>query len=232
MRSLLPGGALMVCAAALMANGARAQDAAMPDWTGAYLGVHGTWTHSQPGFDNGDVNDPATDYRFHDDGFGAGVYLGHDWQSGPYVVGVAADYDYLNLSDQERQSIPLLGKGDEYNYDLDWAASARLRGGHLFEGDRMLVYGTAGVAFTSVEASTAYVDGGTVEGQASVSQFKTGAVFGGGVEFAFAPNWTFKTEYLRYEFGKVELGGGSSNTTRISFEPSFDQVKFGIAYRF
>lgn len=232
MKAILLGGTSLVCAAALMMGVAQAQQASGEDWTGAYLGVHGMWTHSQPDFQSIDDSPPATDYSFHDDGFGAGVYLGYDWQAGPYVYGVAADYDYLNLSDQERQSAAFLGKGDTYNYDLDWAASARLRGGHLFEGDRMLVYGTAGVAFTSVDAATNYVDNGTLEGRASTSQFKTGAVFGGGVEYAFAPNWTFKAEYLKYEFGEVAVGGSSSDTTRIKFDPSFDQVRFGIAYRF
>ena len=229
MKILLLASTSLVCAATLAQAGEPDGDA--HDWTGAYVGIHGTWTHSRPGFDSGTGTGPVTDYSFHDDGFGAGLYAGYDWQAGPLVFGVAADYDYLGIANQERLSQPVAGKGDAYDYDLDWAASARLRGGFLLDDNRALLYGTGGVAFASVTASSIALNGASVTASDSTKGVKAGTVFGGGLEYAFAPDWTFKAEYLRYHFGKVNVGDGS-NTTSVSFDPGFDQVRFGIAYRF
>jgi len=230
MKKLLLVTTALVCAAtATQAADIMEERFAGPDWTGAYVGAHGTWTESYTGsFDNGDAPPPATDYRFADDGYGYGVYAGYDWQAGPYVFGVAADYDWLHIANQERFSQTSLGKGDIYDYDLDWVASARVRGGFLLDESRMLIYGTGGAAFTAVEMTSTY-DGSEIY-SSSGTEHVTGKVYGGGVEYRFAPNWSFKTEYLRYDFGDVSVGGDT--TTRITFEPVLEQVRMGIAYRF
>ncbi len=232
MKTLLLFTTALVC----VASAAQSADVleerfAGPDWTGAYVGVHGTWTDSHPGFSNHGGPSPAYDYSFSDSGVGAGVYGGYDWQAGPYVFGIAADYDWLHIENQQRYSEQSFGKGDTYDYDLDWVATARVRGGFTLEDHKMLIYGTAGAAFTSVEYSTASIDNGEIEGSDSGSEHVTGKVFGGGVEYIFAPNWSLKAEYLRYDFGDVDAGDGN-DSPRVTFEPKFDQVRFGIAYRF
>ncbi len=67
----------------------------------------------------------------------AGVHLGYNWQSGARVLGIEGDADWAD------------------NSFRDYLASIRVRLGHSF--DRVLVYGTAGVAFANSAQSLASV---------------------------------------------------------------------------
>ncbi|WP_421856158.1 outer membrane protein [Oricola sp.] len=222
----------LVCATFVANTG----DADAADWNGAYLGLHGVWTDSEPDFDNDSGLEPATDYDFGAEGYGIGVFAGRDWQDDVFVWGLAGDVDYLGLPVEERESVRFLGKGDVdvYDYDLDWTASARLRGGMLFADEALLVYGTAGVAVTSANATSSKSPSpnGAVTDSAALNDLLAGAVFGGGVEYRVAPNWTLKGEYLRYEFEPIDVGGDATSTTAVRFVPGLEQVRFGIAYRF
>jgi outer membrane immunogenic protein len=59
----------------------------------------------------------------------------------------------------------------------------------------------------------------------------TGYDVGGGVEYAFTPNWTVRVEYRYYNFG-------NNNTQAINFAPSRNWtlnenvVKVGLTYLF
>lgn len=201
------------------------------DWNGAYIGVHGSWSHGHPDF-NGEFVSPD---EFHSDWYGGGVEIGYDWQAGPWVFGVVGDIDYLDMDAEERFVSNGPGKGDEFVYDLDWTASARVRAGHLFEDDRVLLYATGGLAATEVGARSTRTDALDPPITSSADKVLYGMVFGGGIEYAFAPNWTFKAEYLRYDFPSLVVPGkttGSGINSRFEIEPMFDQVRFGIAYRF
>jgi outer membrane immunogenic protein len=81
-----------------------------------------------------------------------------------------------------------------------YIGTLRARSGYAI--DRLLLYGTAGVAFTNAsEVITAA--GGTIF---SATSNNLGWTAGAGVEFAFAQNWTMKAEYL-YIATNVNLTG-------------------------
>ena len=74
---------------------------------------------------------------------------------------------------------------------LPWIATVRGRAG--FAIDRALLYGTGGVAFTDASNNLTATGLGTIFDASSIN---IGWTAGGGVEFALAPNWTIRAEYL------------------------------------
>jgi outer membrane immunogenic protein len=80
----------------------------------------------------------------------------------------------------------------------------------------MLVYGTGGLAYGGVKASTRVVqslNGGfggvdlVPSAVLGVSQTRTGWTAGGGLEFMIAPQWSAKVEYMYYDLGRVTFNG-------------------------
>jgi opacity protein-like surface antigen len=78
-----------------------------------------------------------------------------------------------------------------------------------------LIYGTAGVAVARLNYSATYADATTSPPQVSAalrsnfssSQDRVGAAVGAGLEYAFAPRWTIRAEYLFLDFDHVVNNG-------------------------
>lgn len=194
---------------------AKAQDG---NWTGYYAGAEIGAGFSHPGFSGGGV---VSGSDFNDTAFVGGVFVGHDWQSGQFVYGGVASLDFLGFHEKTGEDPIFGGKTNSYSYDLDWVASARARAGFL-ASDQLLLYGTAGVAVTRVKTSFDFFLGDTD----SSNKTRVGGAFGAGFEYAFAPKWSFKTEYIEYLFDKVEVANS------VDFKPRFGTLNFGISYRF
>jgi outer membrane immunogenic protein len=79
--------------------------------------------------------------------------------------------------------------------------------------DSVLVYGTGGLAVTKFDITKSFSwdlnDGCPTLGtlfnchNGGTSGTRTGWTAGGGVEWAFAPRWSLKAEYLFADFGRV-----------------------------
>jgi outer membrane immunogenic protein len=188
------------------------------NWSGYYAGAEIGAGFSHPGFTGGNEIGGSD---FNDTGFVGGVFVGHDWQSGQFVYGGVASFDFLGVHDQTAEDPVFGGKTNTYSYDVDWVASARARAGFL-ASDQLLLYGTAGVALTRVETTSEFAFGPG----ATVDKTRVGGAFGAGFEYAFAPKWSLKTEYIEYMFDKVEVNDS------IAFKPRFGTLNVGLAYRF
>jgi outer membrane immunogenic protein len=82
----------------------------------------------------------------------------------------------------------------------------------------MLVYGTGGLAYGNVSASTSLSQtvtnpppptvllSPTWAGAGAVSDTRVGWTAGGGVEWMFLPGWSAKAEYLHYDLGSLSYG--------------------------
>ncbi|HEY6630229.1 MAG TPA: outer membrane protein [Rhizobiaceae bacterium] len=206
---------------------AEAQEAGY-DWSGFYIGAHAGYAQSSSDFDA-----DATDFagKRDSDGFVGGVYVGHDWQNQNLVYGFVADFDGLStdgfaFGDEEALTG---GKGEAYSYDIDWVATARARIGFTAT-DRLLVYGTGGIAAARFQATNYYDSWLDEPTESKFDGVKIGGVFGAGVEYGFAENWSAKTEFLHHTFNAIKPGPGGSSGA--SFRPELTTVKFGLAYRF
>jgi outer membrane immunogenic protein len=100
---------------------------------------------------------------------------------------------------------------------LDYFGTLRGRFGYLF-GPTFLAYGTGGLAYGGVKASTSIGQSNndcvnvitpgdciqsSTSAQGAISQTRVGWTAGAGLEWLFATRWSAKVEYLYYDLGSV-----------------------------
>lgn len=176
------------------------------NWGGFYLGLNGGFA-----FANTWWYDPAVwtgTGPFSMDGWQFGGTLGANYQWGHVVVGVEGDGDWTKQRGTVSQSF--------------WLATGRARAGYAF--DRILVYGTGGIAVIDRAVSA----GGAWP---SVRGTQAGWVVGAGVEWAFLENWTGKFEYFHVE-PSAQSCPASSCGIPSSVPLEEDIVRLGINYKF
>ena len=186
------------------------------NWTGFYVGVNGGGAFGQS---NWTAPPPATG-NFTVDGGLVGGTVGANYQLGSVVFGVEADADWSNVTGTTFNT-SCAGVGCET--DSGWLATVRGRVGYAW--DRFLAYGTAGGALANVQAAA---------GQFPFSSStQVGWTAGAGVEYAFAPNWTAKVEYLFVDLANASCGpancGAPTNTT-VSLNENI--IRGGINFKF
>ena len=241
-------------------------------WTGFYVGVNAgaVWSNggtsttvSANGFPIGTISGvaetladvfPGSNFGGSQTGFIGGGQAGYNWQTGAFVFGVETDFDGTTLS-RSRSVIgpsfvePVFGLNDFLTADgsvkLDWLGSTRGRVGYAFFPDnRLLVYGTGGVAYGGASSHLDVFDAvhGFDFSSSGGSSSRVGWTIGGGVEYAFTNNWILGAEYLYYDLGSRHLnlvpntaasdalGAAVFSQTKISFTGSVARAR--ISYKF
>ena len=105
---------------------------------------------------------------------------------------------------------------------LDYLGTVRGRLGYLTP--TFLLYGTAGLAYGGVKASTAITQSNTgcvfagclqssTSAAGAFSQMRAGWTLGAGLEWMFVQNWSAKVEYLHYDLGSVTFSNGALRTS-------------------
>jgi len=216
---------LVASALALVATGqAKAADVVVEEappievpvftWTGFYVGIQGGYA-----WVNIDVDAPAGLGLDNLDGGLFGGYLGYNWQTGPWVLGAEGDFNGVwNDETFLVAGVP----GATVEFGTDWLASIRARAGYSF--DRVLLFGTGGVAFTRADADVNL--GGVVF---AGHENYTGWTIGGGAEYAFTDNLIGRAEYRYYDFSDKDLDGPGGLG---SVSPDAQTLTVGIAYKF
>lgn len=139
------------------------------------------------GYGSGEAN-----LGFEPDGFLGGLQLGYNWHFAPsWVFGIEGDISGTDMNDN------VLG----VNVHVDYLATARARLGYTW--DRTMIYGTGGFAYTRIGALGVHASEG-------------GYALGAGLEWAFAPRWSAKIEYMYYDIEDFETS----------------TFKLGVNYRF
>ena len=184
------------------------------DWSGLYIGAHAGYFFG--GANLGFLPPAAAGGLDVDtDGFAGGGQVGYNWQIDRFVVGGEADISWADL--EGSQAIP----GGTVSTRADWLSTVRARAGIAF--DRVMIYGTGGVAFTSMETAVA----GPL-GFASDKNSLTGWAAGGGVEWAITDDLSLKGEYLYVDFGDepYALGGAP-----VPGDLDGSYVRIGLNYK-
>ncbi|MBX3569394.1 MAG: porin family protein [Rhizobiaceae bacterium] len=202
------------------------QPAPVFSWTGLYLGGNVGWAGGgrdriglfAPGYvgSYGDVGPSGV--------FG-GAQIGYNWQLNNWVVGLEAD---IQFSGADETVVAADGaRTVTTESDVRWFGTIRPRLGYAFGPEnRLLVYGTGGLAYGQVRYSI------TSTAPASTATNKdtyTGYTVGGGAEYAFTDNWTGRLEYQYVNFGQQAVSNGVITTFAT---PNFHTVRIGLNYKF
>lgn len=222
---------LASAAVAALATGAQAADLGAPrapiaaavmapafSWSGFYLGAHAGYGWAQARYT--DPAAPANNYSINANGFFGGIQGGYNWQMNQFVFGLEADVAASGIRRNFALAAPF-AVGDTYRASVPFLSTVRARAG--FAVDRALFYVTGGLGVATLQDR--WNIGGVVT---TASSTRAGYALGGGIEYAFAPNWTAKAEYMYYGFGdrRNQLVAGDRLRTDIH------TVKLGINYLF
>jgi outer membrane immunogenic protein len=229
-------------------------------WRGFYLGVNGGYgsyndaitLSSDPGLVSpgfitllGKANAAAASPA----GFIGGGQLGYNWQSAKVVFGVEADISGSDIKATNDASGPVgVTRFVHQEQQLDWLTTIRGRLGYTIT-DRLLVYGTGGVAFGGLRVAGSLTT--TVANNVpacvtaniglcmgfSESKTATGWTAGGGLEYALSGSWLLRAEYLFVDFDGVSPAGFDTRfkpplplTGRPANELNI--VRGGVSYKF
>jgi outer membrane immunogenic protein len=240
---LFTGSAL---AADLPLKAPAAMPLVVSNWTGWYLGLNAgyhwggecvntvTTNISSIGGLNGNIGGAVATQGTGaacpaDKGFIGGGQIGYNWQIAPsFVTGIETDIQgatnsndvasFLNSGTVPGAATTISSRGViTSSKDLHWLGTLRGRVGFL-ASPTFMFFGTAGLAYGGVAASTSIVetlgfsDTPSPFGTAgSFSGTKVGWTAGGGWEWMFAPKWSLKAEYLYYDLGTETWSLGNIN---------------------
>jgi len=184
---------------------------AVASWTGFYIGINGGY-----GWGTSDWDHPVVSPK--PAGALAGGTVGYNFQTGNWVWGIEADFDWSGMKDSATCGA---GTCETKN---DWFGTARGRIGYG-GWNNWLPYITGGAAFGDVKADNTAATGTT-------SKTQLGWTAGAGVEYALRSNWSVKVEYLYADLGKFDCGTACSTTVPddVSFKANI--VRAGVNYRF
>lgn len=140
-----------------------------------------------------------------------GGQVGYNVQMGTMLFGVESDLSMNGFGKGSK-------RGSGTSADMRYVGTLKARAGVTF--DRLLVYGTGGLAYGSIKAS---------DGLLSKTRGKTGYVVGAGAEYGITDNLSAKVEYNYVSLGKDNFQLGNSRT-RVGVTEHL--VKAGLNYRF
>jgi outer membrane immunogenic protein len=196
-------------------------------WTGFYIGAQVGAAWQQDRLEEIDVCTPGCVDRAtgRSTGIIGGGHVGFNWQAGAVVYGLEGDFEGTDL---HHSTVYPLSAPDRFSSNIRWQSSVRGRLGYAF--DRVLIYGTGGVAFADIRHR--YYEA-TAPASQSFSDTRTGWTAGGGVEYALGGNWSTRVEYRYTDFGK------KTDVPDVVF-PRFVErhaetehaVRVGVSYRF
>jgi outer membrane immunogenic protein len=165
-----------------------------------------------------------------------GGQIGYDWQVSPvWVLGIVTDIQASGIKGSASAAAPPASlccgaSATEFNSaETNWFGTVRGKVGYAI--NNLLIYGTGGLAYGKVSASTSLLCPGCAAAflnfGGSTSSTRTGWTAGGGVEYGLTANWTFGVEYLY-----VDLGTISVTETQTGGAPFFGAVTWTLKSKF
>lgn len=166
-----------------------------PSWTGCYVGANvGYGWQKNQAFDAIALLDTGSDTGT---GVIGGGQVGCDYQfASRWVIGIQGMVDGVNIKgNHSYPGNPL----EILNFSTKWVATLTGRIGYVVV-PQALLYVKGGAAWMQIDYSDTYPGGGVkYSGAADVT--RNGWTIGGGVEYAFLPNWAVFAEYNYTDVG-------------------------------
>jgi outer membrane immunogenic protein len=194
------------------------------------------------------------------DGVLGGAQIGYNWQVSPnWVYGLEADFQGSGISATQTYSDAYSGSGGllgvtatgtgntSYDASISWFSTARGRVGYAL--NRLLIYGTGGLAYGEVRVGGTLMDSGTTlilcgpsctptpfsgSGSFNASSVNVGWTLGAGVEGALVDRWTWKAEYLYVDLGSLNLSAAGPTPSTVNVHAHFADniLRVGFNYKF
>jgi len=139
-----------------------------------------------------------------------GGQIGYNYQLSPlFVVGAEADFQGTSIGSGGVSRLP-------------WFGTVRGRLGFTPFDPHLLMYGTGGFAYGETDHNGF---------QGRITQTRVGWTAGAGVEWAFAPSWSAKVEYLYTDLG-ADRWAGAGGWLPQTHHTGFNTVRAGVNYHF
>ena len=169
-------------------------------WTGGYMG-------GLLGYEWGNAN-VKKGQDLSPEGWMGGLFAGYNFQTtGMFVAGVEGDFTLSGATDS----------GGGVRVENNWNSTLRARAGIAI--DRFLIYGTGGLAVSSMEVKS---------GGRNDAATHAGWTVGAGIEAAFTNNIIGRLEYRYTDLGENNFA--TKPRTNVDFNSS--QVMVGVGYKF
>ncbi len=201
-------------------------------WSGLYLGVQIGYAWGSDPIDVATNGVPVAFFNTQPTGVIGGAHVGYNLQIAQWVVGLEGSVDGTSLRGSRFSSpVPVLV---EMSTRSPVQGSIRARLGVAF--DRVLIYGTGGAAFASIEND--YSIGFPFFLSETDSKTRAGWTVGGGIEYAITNNWSIGAEYRYSDFGRSpdfpfsSINNGNPAITSFTHHLTENQVQGRFTYKF
>jgi outer membrane immunogenic protein len=188
------------------------------NWTGFYVGanVGGAWA-------NGSLNDnlAGVTWDTNASGVAGGFQAGYNYQIKNFVFGAEWNIDWTSIG----VTGPAVATPNgilQGSASTNWITTVAGRVG--IAADNWLFYGKGGWAWVNNDAQITNLTTGNV---VTASDTNNGWLAGGGIEYAFSPNWTTRVEYDYIGLNEGSGSGGGFTTSR-----DIQLLTVGINYKF
>ncbi|MEA2795577.1 MAG: high affinity Mn2+ porin [Bradyrhizobium sp.] len=189
------------------------------DWTGFYIGAHAGYSR---GSSNAVLSDPASTATSNSfSGVIGGVQAGYNYRlpSG-VLLGVEADITFPNYLTSNSVVSSLASARSAVTEQWDYVATARGRVGYAT--GPWLAYATGGLAW----AGERFLNTPDIGSDEKILNTRLGWAAGAGVEYAFAPHWSARLEYLYSRFGTADIRFPSA--TQYASTLDFQSLRVGL----
>jgi outer membrane immunogenic protein len=194
-------------------------------WTGLYIGAHGgdAWGNARLFLGPLEITGPGLDLK----GAYGGGQIGYNYQIRPWVFGLELDSSFGKVG--RTDTFPVAGIGlVTLTSSIDYLGSFRARFGYAW--DRVLLYGTGGLAWASnKETANTNLPPFTVGLSSGNTHF--GWTGGGGIEFAFPQNLSARVEYLYASYNQqTYFANIAPGFPGIGADAHIQSVRVGLNY--
>lgn len=168
----------------------------------------------------------------------AGAQVGYNWQQGAIVYGLETDLSGTDLQSTMNGGLtsiaPCPGDAASTTAKVDWYGSLRGRVG--WTADKVLFYGTAGLAYGHVNLSSNY-NALLLSLSSNNSSTRAGWVVGAGIDYMLRPDLFLNLGYQYVDLGTVSLAALTSSgcctiAQTANAHAASHVVTVGLSWRF
>lgn len=189
------------------------------DWTGFYIGAHAGFSHGTSSAVLADPLVSTTSSTF--SGMIGGVQAGYNLRlSSGLLLGIESDLTFPNYLTSNSVVNLLATPRSDFNEQWDYVGTVRGRIGYA--SGPWLAYATGGFAY----AGGRFVNEPAVADEEKDIHVRFGWAAGAGLEYAFAPHWTGRIEYLYSRFDQANILFNSG--TKFSSSMEMQSVRLGL----